>query len=85
MCCNNANGDILSGIGDLFISDEQKKLNESYLQDAELERQKTEAMIEYLSKRKALAGSPSAGMDQQTLIVLGGVGVLAVFVIIMMT
>ena len=87
MGCCNSNGDILYnyGIGDWFISDEQKRLNESLLKSDELQRQQTEAMVKYLSEKKVSAGTASSGIDQQTMLILGGVGVLTVFMVIMMT
>lgn len=87
-CKNCNNNDILSeyskGIGDWFISDEQKRLNESYLKDAEIQRMQTEEMIDYLSKKKAMSSTGSKP-DQQTLLILGGLGVITVFAIIMLT
>jgi hypothetical protein len=73
-----------NGIGDWFISDEQKKINESMLKDAELQRQQTEALLEYMGTRKAMASSPQT-TDNKTYIILGGVAVLMVFTIIMLT
>ena len=73
-----------NGIGDWFISDEQKKINESNLKDAELQREQQAALLEELSRRNAMA-SGSNSTDQTSLAILMGVGVLFVFVIIMTT
>lgn len=72
------------GIGDLFISNEQKKINDSMLKDAELQRDTQEAMLDYLTTRKAMASGDTAS-DQQTLVILAGMGILIVFTILMIT
>lgn len=70
------------GIGDWFISDEQKRINESMLKDAELQREQQEAMLDYLTTRKAMASGDTSS-DQQTLVILAGVGILIVFTVLM--
>jgi hypothetical protein len=67
-----------NGIGDWFISDEQKKINESMLKDAELQRQQIE---QYMKSRKAMASG--TGSNQTKYIVLAGVAVLMIFTLIM--
>jgi hypothetical protein len=76
------NMDILNGIGDWFISDEQKKLNESLLKDAELQRQQNAQLLQYMSQKKAMASGDSSTANNKY-IILGGVAILMVFTIIM--
>jgi hypothetical protein len=73
-----------NGIGDLFISNERKKQNESALKDAELQRQQTEELISYMGSRKAMA-SGDTNTDKQKYIILGGVAFVMIFAIIMIT
>lgn len=70
-----------SGIGDWFISDEQKKLNESALKDAELQRQQTEALIEYMQGKKAMA-SGDTGSDNKKYVIIGVAAILMIAVIV---
>jgi hypothetical protein len=78
-------GDIFqNGIGDWFISDEQKKINESMLKDAEIQRQQNEQWVKYMSDTKAMS-SGDASSDNKKYIVLVGVGIIMIFSIIMIS
>lgn len=73
-----------NGIGDWFISDEQKKLNESALKDAEIQRQMQQKLIDSMGSKKAMYSGDSAS-DQKTYFIIGGMAVVMVFAIIMTT
>ena len=78
-------GDIFeNGIGDWFISDEQKKLNESMLKDAELQRQQNEQLLKYMSETKAMASGDTTSSNNKY-VIMAGVGILMLFAIIMVS
>jgi hypothetical protein len=72
-----------NGIGDFFISDEQKAMNESIREDADLQRQTQEAMLDYMQNKKVSATMPA--IDQQSVLIIGSVAVIMIFVIIIKT
>jgi hypothetical protein len=65
MCnCNSA-------LGDIFVSDEQKKLNESLLKDAELQRQQNQQLLDYMQSRKTMVSYNPQSDNNNTLIIAG--------------
>jgi len=71
-----------NGIGDWFISNEQKKMNESALKDAEIQRQLNKKLIKSMAAKKAMY-SGDTNTDKQKYIILGGVAFVMIFAIIM--
>jgi hypothetical protein len=79
-------GDLFdNGIGDFFVSEEQKKINTSMLADAELQRKQNEILIEYLKNKKVGSSAITSNTGNQKYIILGGVALVMVFAIIMTT
>ena len=70
-----------NSIGDWFVSDEQKKLNESALKDAELQRQQTQILIDQLAQKKAMSSGDNA-TDNKKYLILGGMAIMMVFALL---
>jgi Flp pilus assembly protein TadB len=74
----------LNGIGGIFISKSQKKLNESAVQDAEMQRKLQSQLLNYMGNTKATASGDSS-TDQKKYMLLAGVGLILVFTILTLT
>ncbi len=67
-------------VDDTFRSTAKKEERESALKDAEIARQQTQAMIEMMQQKKAMATNPE--VSKQKIIMLGGVAAIMLIAIL---
>jgi hypothetical protein len=79
---NNTVGDFIGSLLPGYSA--QEKANESALKDAEVQRQLNEALLEQM-KNKKVGASLGADTSNQKYIILGGVALVMVFAIVMIS
>jgi ABC-type Na+ efflux pump permease subunit len=77
-----------NGIGDWFISDQQKHLNQAIVDEAKVQDEQNQTVVDYM-KTKTVAGSSNVGntdeVSKSTYLILAGVSFVFLFTIVMVT